>query len=212
MLRGLLAIAGCLAASASFAADVGVLVVDAKVVPVADAVVTLQSNAGLDTGPGTAQTKTIDQRALQFHPYVELFRTGDRVVFHNSDKTRHHVYSFSSGGAFETMVAPGESSPPLTLEQPGVISVGCNIHDRMITYLVVTDAPFAARSGADGVVRFADVPDGAWSVRVWQPRSKADEQTSEKTMAMPAAAGSRLRFVLSLRPERHLHDRETTTY
>jgi plastocyanin len=213
MLRWMLAIALGMGAGAVSAADVGVLVVDGAGRPVADAVVTLLSNAGLDTGPGVAQTKTIDQRALQFQPYVELFRPGDRVVFHNSDRTRHHVYSFSAGGAFETMVAPGESSPPMKLAQPGVISVGCNIHDRMITYLVVTDAPFAARTGADGVVRFADVPDGAWSVRVWQPRSKADRQTSEQTMVMPAAAGSRMRFVLTLRPDtRHRHDRETATY
>jgi plastocyanin len=195
------------------AGPLDVAIVDAAGKPVEDAVVSLHSHAGLDTGPGVSQTHVIDQRDLQFDPHVQLFHPGDQVVFRNSDRTRHHVYSFAPGSAFETIVKPGESSPPMTLKFPGVVSVGCNIHDRMITYLVVTDAPFAARTGADGVVRFADVPDGAWSVRVWQPRSKADRQTSEQTMVMPAAAGSRMRFVLTLRPDtRHRHDRETATY
>lgn len=189
-----------------------VAIVDADGQPVENAVVSLHSHAGLDTGPGVAQTHTIDQRDLQFDPQVQLFHPGDAVVFRNSDRTRHHVYTFAPGSAFETVVKPGESSPPMTLARPGIVPVGCNIHDRMITYLVVTDAPFAAQSGADGLVRFADVPDGAWSVRVWQPRSKADRQTSEQAMVMPAAAGSRLRFVLTLRPERHRDDRETATY
>ena len=195
------------------AGPLDVAIVDAGGQPVEDAVVSLHSHAGLDTGPGVARTHVIDQRDLQFEPYVQLFHPGDHVVFRNSDRTRHHVYSFAPGSAFETVVKPGESSAPMTLKSPGVVPVGCNIHDRMISYLVVTDAPFAARSGADGVVRFADVPDGAWSVRVWQPRSKADRQTSEQTMVMPAAAGSRLRFVLTLRPDMRLrHDRETATY
>lgn len=190
-----------------------VAVVDTRGEPVADAVVTLHSHAGLDTGPGVSQTHTIDQRDIQFHPHVQIFHPGDRVVFRNSDRTRHHVYSFSAGSAFETVVAPGESSPPMALAKPGVVSVGCNIHDRMIAYLVVTDAPFAARTGDDGTVRFADVPDGTWSVRVWQSRSKADQQTSEQATTLPAATAPRLRFVLALRPDaRHRHDRESADY
>jgi plastocyanin len=209
--RAVLALALATAAAVAAAGPLEVAIVDADGEPVGNAVVTLHSSSGLDTGPGVAQTHTIDQRDLQFDPQVQVFHPGDSVVFRNSDRTRHHVYSFAPGSAFETVVKPGESSAPMKLSFPGIVSVGCNIHDRMITYLVVTDAPFAAQSGADGLVRFADVPDGAWTVRVWQPRSKAENQTSEQAMAMPAASGSRMRFVLTLRPERR-DDRESATY
>lgn len=195
------------------AAGLEVAIVDTDGAPVPDAVVMLLPHAGLDTGPGVSRTHTVDQHDLQFDPHVTLLHPGDRVVFRNSDRTRHHVYSFSTGGAFETIVKPGESSPPMAFAQRGPVSVGCNIHDRMIAYLYVTDAPFAERTGTSGLAHFANVPAGAWTVRVWQPRSKAEKQTSEQEMAMPAADGSRLRVVLSLRPDaRRAHDRESATY
>ena len=197
------------------AAGLLVEVVDRGGRPVADAVVTLEAVAGLDTGPGTPQVRTIDQHALQFDPYVEVFRPGDAVVFRNSDRTHHHVYSFSPGEAFETIVAPGESSAPRTLDAPGVVAVVCNFHDRMVTYLFVTDAPFAARTGADGRARFDALPDVAWTVRVWQPRLRdADGQLTERPFRPPAGdAVGTLRFTRALRPDRrHAHDRETLQY
>ena len=99
----------------------------------------------------------IDQKNLMFLPYIEVFRPGDAVVFRNSDGTRHHVYSFSPAKAFEFVLAPGQSSPPMTLDQAGVIVVvGCNIHDQMASYLVVSDAPWIATTGKDGRAIFPD--------------------------------------------------------
>ena len=229
MIRSLAAVA-LLAAGAASAGELHVIVVDSEGAPVPDAVITVLPPRGAEAfaetfaepgaGPGTGaapeapQTKTIDQTALRFAPYVEVFRPGDAVVFRNSDRTNHHVYSFSPIRPFETIVAPGNSTAPMTLEAPGVVAVGCNIHDRMVTYLYVTDAPFAVRTGADGHVQFDDIPEGPWTVRIWQPRSRAAGQTVEHLVVPPrAGAPGVLHAELSLRPDaRHVHERETLKY
>jgi plastocyanin len=138
------------------AAELTVRIADSRGAPVADAVVTVVPRAGNATPPIARQsapgTKIIDQKDETFIPYVETFRPGDNVIFHNSDHTRHHVYSFAPARQFEFVLAPGESSVPLQLDHTGIVAVGCNIHDQMITYFYVSDAPWIARSGADGRV------------------------------------------------------------
>ncbi len=160
----------CVAASA---AELKVQVNDDKGHPVGDAVVTVLPQSAAQKIPdrsAPSATRIIDQKDETFIPYIQVFRPGDKVLFRNSDKMRHHVYTFSPLKAFEFVLVPGESSKPLELDQTGVIAVGCNIHDLMITYLYVSDAPWIAQSGKDGRVSFPDVPAGPWVVRVWHPR------------------------------------------
>ena len=169
--RGMVALAaGLLWFGTAHAATLEVEVNDQRGQPVSDAVVTLLPGAGVQLPPSAVSTtpRFIDQRRLVFMPYVEVFRQGERVVFRNSDDTRHHVYSFSAPKAFEFVVAPHTSSAPLLLDKSGVVAVGCNIHDGMITYLYVTDAPRAARTDATGRVSLGDQP-SATTVAVIPP-------------------------------------------
>ena len=48
-----------------------------------------------------------------------------------------------------------------------VVTLGCNIHDSMHAFIVVSDAPRMAVTNADGQVRFADVPARARTLRIW---------------------------------------------
>lgn len=100
------------AAGIAEAAEVLVQVHDRAGHPVNDAVVTVTGDSGSARTPATAVEKVIDQRQETFLPYVEIFRPGDRVVFCNSDRTRHHVYSFSRVKTFEFVLKPGVSSRP----------------------------------------------------------------------------------------------------
>jgi plastocyanin len=167
--------------------------------PVADAVVTLHKEGG-EPIPREAMTKTIDQRDETFLPYVEIFRPGDQVVFRNSDRTRHHVYSFAPAKTFEFVIAPGDSSPPITLDHVGEISVGCNIHDQMITHLYVSDAPWVSRSGADGRVDFKQLPPGAYHLEVWHPQLRPGRAGPHQDIAVNDAPQS-VTFSLSLLPD-----------
>ena len=207
-----------LVSTAAVAADLNIDVTDQRGKPVGDAIVTVLPEGGgiasaLPQRPAL-RTKNIDQIALTFVPYIEVFRPGDKVVFRNSDKTRHHVYSFSPVKAFEFMLSPGESSSPLELEKSGVVAVGCNIHDSMITYLYVSDAPWIARSGADGKASIADLPAGNYTVRVWQPRLRPGRpDLAQSAVLVTSTERKSLSFALTLLPDsRRQFDREHTQY
>src|SRR3569833_520227 len=117
-------LAGC--AGTSWAGQLVVRVSDSGGHAVGDAVVTVTPANPSTEPPPSPVTRYVDQRDETFIPYVQVVHPGDRVVFRNSDGTRHHVYSFSEAKAFEFLLRPGESSPALTLDKPGLVAVGCN--------------------------------------------------------------------------------------
>lgn len=212
----LLALLAPLATFVVDAAGLDVRIVDQRGAPVADAVVTVVAHdaTASSTPARNPETRVIDQKNLMFMPYIEVFRPGDSVVFRNSDNTRHHVYSFSPAKAFEFVLKPGEKSAPLTLDRSGVVAVGCNIHDRMIAYLYISDAPWIAHSGADGKASFDALPAGAYEVRVWQPRLRPNKPDLAQTATVVGDAGPQtLTFTLSLLPDPRMQfDREHTSY
>ena len=199
------------------AAELSVRVADAQGNAVADAVVTIVAQNGMaspDARVPGPQTRTIDQKNETFIPYVEIFRPGDSVVFHNGDHTRHHVYSFAPARQFEFVLPSGESSAPVQLEHVGVVAVGCNIHDQMITYLYISDAPWIARSDAAGRVVIGGLPPGDFQVRVWHPQLRPGRPDPAQPLHIAAAEdASSLTFSLTLLPDpRARADRERANY
>lgn len=203
----------------AIAAELEVRVDDRSGQPVADAVVTVVARDAVPDEGAKARTPrsaphVVDQKALVFAPYVEVLRPGEAVVYRNSDRTHHHVYSFSPIKAFEFVLAPGTASEPLVFDRSGVVAVGCNIHDGMINYLYISDAPWVARTDARGVVAFRDLPAGAYDVRVWQPRLPPKRPDLVQS-GVNLGEGERrsIGFSLALLPDSRLQfDREHTRY
>lgn len=193
------------------AADLSISVVDGHGQGVADAVVSVlpaSKAAGSRRSADTGITGTVDQKDLAFLPYLTVFRPGDAVVFRNSDRTRHHVYSFSPTRQFEFVLSPGQHSPPLVLDKTGVVAVGCNIHDQMIAYLYVSDAPWIGRTAAGGRVVLRGLPPGAYTVHVWQPRMRPGRRDQSQPLRVTSASDApALHFSLTLLPDmRNRHD------
>jgi plastocyanin len=197
-MQGALHVALCclFVAAPAAATELAVRVRDARGIAVADAVVTLDAPA--PTPPGAPHTRMVDQSDEAFVPYVSVLRPGDSVVFRNSDVTRHHVYSFSEAKAFEQLLAPGDTGTPLELERTGLVAVGCNIHDHMRAWLVVTDAAQVAITGADGIARFASVPAGTWRAVTWHPHLRPKQPPLAQDVTV-AAAEAKKELGVSLR-------------
>lgn len=110
------------------------------------------------------------QRDAAFVPHVSVVAVDSRVSFPNRDTTRHHVFSFSPAKVFDLELYLQETPPPVTFDQAGVVVLGCNIHDHMQAFIVVSDAPRIAKTDADGRVALPDLPAGRHLLRVWHPR------------------------------------------
>src|SRR3954465_6325827 len=158
MLRGkLLALALAGAATPLAAASLSVRVVDSSGHPVRDAVVTLYPSAGA-RAPHAGGRYAISQQNLQFHPFLTIVPVGADVSFPNLDPTKHHVYSFSAAKKFELKLFAKDQSRTAPFDTAGVVALGCNIHDQMSAFIVVTGSAWTARTNPQGLVTFADAP------------------------------------------------------
>ena len=119
--------------------------------------------------PAAAQHAIMDQRNLQFVPDLLVVRTGALIEFPNSDQVRHQVYSFSGAKNFQLPLYAGRTQPPVAFDKPGLVTLGCNIHDNMIGFIYVSDTPWYGRTSADGTLKIRDLPPGDYTLRVWHP-------------------------------------------
>jgi plastocyanin len=169
--RGLVAIALLGLSAAAYSATLTVSVIDTTGAPVANAVASLYDAKGLSPTAVKATTYAVmDQRHEKFVPKVLPVETGTWVRFPNSDQIHHEVYSFSPAKTFDLPLYKGQSAPSVLFDKPGVVTLGCNIHDWMIGYIVVVGTPYFAKSDATGHLVIANVPPGDYHLDVWQSR------------------------------------------
>lgn len=157
-----------LAAPGAWAALVQVAVQDGAGKPLPGAV------AFLDSAQARRQVKPlvgaeVAQEKRRFVPEVLVVTTGTQVQFPNHDTVRHHVYSFSPAKKFELKLYSGTPANPVLFDQPGVVVLGCNIHDQMVGWILVVETPYYARADASGAVRIDKVPPGEYTLNVWHP-------------------------------------------
>ena len=136
-----------LCSSPAWAASLQVQLQDSHGQPLANAVVSLNGPQGAPVGPIPA---IMDQVQKQFLPAVLAVRSGTRVSFPNRDDIRHQVYSFSPAKRFELRLYKDTPSEPVLFDKPGLVVLGCNIHDWMVGYIYVTDDPWFAVSDEAG--------------------------------------------------------------
>lgn len=160
---------GSLIASSSFAGNVSVTVLDESGKPLRDAVVFLESAQAKKLSKALPLAQ-MAQRDKAFLPSLLVITTGTSVSFPNIDTVRHHVYSFSPAKRFELKLYVGTPTNPVVFDKPGVVVMGCNIHDQMIAYILVVDTPFYGTATANGLVSMNDVPPGDYSLRIWHSR------------------------------------------
>jgi plastocyanin len=165
---------------------------------VRDAVVIVRPVGHAAPLPRKAGGMTVEQRGLQFHPLLSVVPVGTSVSFPNFDKTRHHVYSFSPAKKFELKLFASEQSRSVTFDKPGVVAVGCNIHDQMSAFIYVTDSAWTARSNGRGQVTIADLPAERVTVTVFHPYLRAPGSLVGKPLALGNGSAT-TSFALKLR-------------
>lgn len=123
----------------------------------------------------TDKIYVMDQKNKLFTPFVLPVHKGGKVTFPNSDSIKHHVYSFSPAKRFELKLYKGVKHNPIVFDTPGVIEMGCNIHDWMLSYIVVVDSPYFSTTDENGFMNF-QLEQGEYTVFIWHPRFENKNQ------------------------------------
>lgn len=172
-----LALATALTASPAPAADLVVLVRTAANAPVEDAIVYAVPAAPV--APAVGAKYSIDQVHREFVPRINVVQSGTTVRFPNSDNIRHSVYSFSPAKVFTLKLYAGKSAEPVVFDKPGLVVLGCNIHDLMISWLLIVDTPFFAHTDHSGTATLGRLPPGEYTLRAWHEPMTEEQQAAE---------------------------------
>lgn len=136
--------------------------------PVPEAVLVVYAHDGRPLPPPAPAI--MDQRDRRFVPRVLPVQTGATVTFPNSDNVSHHVYSFSPPRRFQLYLSKGGPPQTVVFDRAGVETLGCNLHDWMLGYILIVDTPHFAVTDEDGRARVGDLAAGAYRLEVWHPR------------------------------------------
>ena len=132
--------------------------------------------------PGTpvpangAPKAIIDQINRHFVPRISVIQTGTSVSFPNSDNIRHSVYSFSAAKTFTLKIYAGVPASPVVFDKPGIVVMGCNIHDSMVAWVLVVDTPYFSMTDASGGATIENLDAGNYRLRAWSPVMRHEEQ------------------------------------
>ena len=184
-------------APAVCAGELRAMVKDMEGKPVADAVVVVTPNG---TAAGEPKPAIVDQVDKEFVPYVMPILAGSEVSFPNKDNIHHQVYSFSPAKRFELPLYKADTAPPVLFDQPGVVTLGCNIHDWMIGYIYVSESPWFARTEADGTATVANLPEGTYRARIWHPHIVESEQDTALDVTV-TGGGGKAEWQVTLKPD-----------
>jgi len=174
------------------------LIVDAQTSDghaLAGAAVTVRPLDGQGHRPTPVQA-VMDQVNRAFVPDLLVIPVGSTVSFPNTDSVSHQIYSFSPAKRFQLPLYRGKPYPPVHFEQTGVVTLGCNIHDEMLAYLVVTDAAWYGRTTAAGTWS-TELPHGHYRVALWHPRLRESEAELERELTVGETDRAELTLRLS---------------
>jgi plastocyanin len=166
---------------------------------VAGAVVFLRAPVGPSPAAAPPRSAVMDQIDKQFVPHVLPIAVGTEVRFPNHDQIHHHVYSFSRVKSFDLPLSKGEEAPPVLFDAPGVVKVGCNIHDWMNgVILVVPSAAFTVTDDGGAFV-LRDLPAGDVTLAAWHEASESGVDESSRRITVGDGAPEVV-FTLAIKP------------
>jgi plastocyanin len=187
------------------AAELQVTVLSSQGAPVAGMVAEAVP-AAPQTAPRQPAHAVMDQHNLMFMPDTLAIRTGTEVEFPNSDNVRHQVYSFSPAKNFQLSLYDSKQHASVVFDKPGLVTVGCNIHDAMIGYIYVTDSPWFGQTGADGSLQMHNLPAGHYTVKVWHAQLRDKPESLQQSMDIGAGNASLvIRLHQPLKNAQHNH-------
>jgi len=127
--------------------------------------------AGLDgyTFPVPDESLLVDQVGCIYEPHVLAGRTGQTIIFQNSDDTLHNVnVQPANNPAFnEGQPLKGMSSEKQFMNAEIGIPARCDVHPWMTAFVSVFDHPYFSVSSTDGTFDLDRLPPGDYVIEAW---------------------------------------------
>jgi plastocyanin len=149
---------------------------DAERGDVRTAVVFLESRA---RGPAAAdradlRSASIEMKGREFVPHVRAVLAGGTVGFPNADPFSHNVFSNVDLGPFDLGLYRRNVTRHATFARAGVYPIYCNIHSKMVSFVVAVPTPFVAQPDARGQFTLRGVPPGTYVLHAWHERGSSE--------------------------------------
>jgi hypothetical protein len=110
----------------------------------------------------------IDQKKCSFVPHILLMKGGE-LKLGNTDLCLHNIHVFAHNNReVNKAIPPGAATQEITLARADLVSVRCDVHKWMNSYVVVAKNPYYVISGAGGKFRLEGIPAGHYHLKVWQ--------------------------------------------
>lgn len=140
-----------------------------------ESVVYVEAVAG-KTFPAPSAHITIDQKGLMFVPHITVVVQGTTIDFLNSDTVAHNVFWPSISGnkklGHNLGTWPKGQRQSFKFDNPGIVSLLCNVHPEMAAYVIVSPTPYFAETNSSGEFKIDNVPDGSYTVTAWHEGAK----------------------------------------
>jgi plastocyanin len=134
-----------------------------------DAVLYLEAPAAVTTAarPVTVEIAITDKI---YAPHVVVVPLGSTVRFPNHDPFNHNVFSVSEPNSFDLGLYGRGEAKSYTFTHPGLVRVYCNVHPRMVAYVLVMENRYYSQPTSDGSFAIDNVPAGRYRLHVWHER------------------------------------------
>ncbi|MFZ5469498.1 MAG: carboxypeptidase regulatory-like domain-containing protein [Myxococcota bacterium] len=136
----------------------------------------------------------IDQLECMYRPRVSGAMKGQQLQIKNSNGTLHNVHTYVEGTKtwFNQAQPPKSKDIVKPIDKDGVVKLKCDVHPWMTGYVVVSEHPYFAVTGADGKFKLENVPAGSYTLEAWH--EKLGTQTASVTVKAQEAVSASFAF------------------
>jgi hypothetical protein len=118
------------------------------------------------------------QKNILFAPDLIAVHVGTAVEFPNLDDTYHNVFSYSKAKRFDLgRYRKNEKPGTVIFDMPGVVTVHCEIHDRMRGTILVLETPYFQKTDSSGHYRLEHLPAGRFVLKAWINQADVRERS-----------------------------------